>query len=126
MLTLRSDDGRAVQLTALHLLPTASQLERAGDQRGQLASRLPGLVQQYHPGRALPITVRWPADGTFGPVVCLGLFDAEPLALDPAEGRSMLAACWFVWHAERGLRELVEPALAGLSWAGVASDFGWW
>jgi hypothetical protein len=127
MLTLRAEDGRAVQLLALHLLPTALQLSRTDGQREQLAARIPVLVSQYHPpGRAeVPLAVRWPVDGAFGPVLGLGLFDGEPLALDPAVGRSMLVVCWFVWHAERGLREIVEPGLAGLSWSASAADVGW-
>jgi len=70
VLSLRADDGRAVRLLALHLLPTALHLDRADGRREQLAARVPELARRFHPpGRAeVPLVVRWPADESFGPV----------------------------------------------------------
>lgn len=125
MLTAISGDGRRADLLALHLFPAALVRDSTGSEAGW-AAYAAELLARSHPGRALPLALRWPPDGRAGPLLFLGLFQSAPLALPPEEGYSLLAVAWFAWHAERNLSDLVEPAFDGLAWADHAADFGGW
>jgi hypothetical protein len=75
VLTLQSGDGEHVHSLYLHMHSTILQ---GNPNLATLAVRVPELVNKYFSGSDdIPILIRWPPEGVFGPVMYLGLFDAE-------------------------------------------------
>ena len=78
--------------------------------------------------QTLPYWIRWPEPDRFPTYFALGNFssvmptDGE----DAMERRSGLVVGWFLWHIERPIREIVDPALEQLDWNRHARNFSWW
>jgi hypothetical protein len=93
--------------------------------RQELEQRIPELVRQYFPEGDVPVTIRWP-ENNFPTSLCIGSFESEPIALPQGDGYSFLVICWFVWHVDRTMREVITPGLSGWKWEDFARDYSWW
>lgn len=96
-----------------------------GDLRQELEERIPRLVGEYYPGGNCPFVIRWP-EKAIPSHLCIGTFFSDALGLDEVEGYSRLVICWFVWHVDRHIRDIVDPGLEGLAWTEHAQDASFW
>src|SRR5262249_17570265 len=121
----RLPDGRDMTLGSLHFLSPYSLGKTPGCKQ-ELEERIPQLVREYYPGDRIPFVIRWPDGLNFPTTLCIASFYSKPIALKETEGISWLIVCWFVWHLDRHIREIVDPGLAGLEWEKHALDCSWW
>jgi hypothetical protein len=115
MLKYTLPTGRTVELTTLHIQTAVPPVARESkEDRRAWAQLIEGLVRQYY-GPDVGYNAVWP-DGTIPRYLCIGSFVAMPDSLDGYfEPLPCQVLCWFVWHIERQLAEIVEEGLMNVN-----------
>jgi hypothetical protein len=125
MLYFQLADGRHLTLANLHLYPTSAFLNSKNGHK-DLDEWIRKLVREHYPGDRTPYLIRWPEATSVPTTLCIGSFHSNAVSVDNGGGYSMLVICWFVWHLDRHLREIIDPGLSSLQWDAHALDFAWW
>ena len=120
MLGFTLPGGRRIEMGDLYITQTRYELDRGGHEL-----RICDLI-----GRMLlgddDYVILWPKQGDLGRFICIAPFSSDPLVLDETEGVSEIVVCWFAWHVDRHLREIVQPVLDDLDWERSAKDRSFW